>query len=966
MKKCFLKIISVLQVLVVVFLFWTNTFSQNSSVKLTMNNPINAEIKGGETNIYFVILSANQTARVEVIQDGIDVNFTAKNPNGEEFIVSLSPSGLFGDELILVTAKEMGEYLVEVSPASPRSKLGKYTIVLKEVRPSVEEDFRINEASAKILELANETTTLRYKGTIEGLREAIAKWDEVIEVSRIKKDKVWEGVALNTQGLLYNQLGEFQNALDLYLKSLEIWKELKNLQYEGSALNNIGIIYRWLGENEKAISYYNRAIAIQRETGDRRSVGIYLNNLGFSYMRLEDYEKAEDIFRQSLEIKREDERPRGKRSVAVTLNNLGRTLIFKGDIEAGLDYLQQSLDLRREIEHHWGVANSLLNLGTVQWEIGRKEEGYKNLTEANIRSVEIGDRSLESESFYLLAVAEQDRGNLTKAIENITAGLEVIERIRGELVGNESRYAYFSTVQNYYELYTDLLVSRYEKTNSKDDLALALEISERSRSRSLVELLQEAKVDFRKGIDAKLLAQQKNLEKQINDKYARRQNLLSRKSKPEAITKINNEINELNLQLEKLNLKIRTENPKFADLAEGTTINAKEIQNLLDDDSVLLEYKLGEKRSFAWLVTKDSIDIFELPKRESINSKAKKFYDLIVKNKRVERRKVDELAKDLGETLLAPFAKKINNKKLVIVADGILQYLPFSALISPESRVQSPESIDKTEKLLVETNEIVVLPSASVLAQLRKNKGVAKQNNKTIAIFADPVFDKEDSRIAANADKKPNGKNTAVARVLRDFQFGENLPRLLASRQEARNISKFVDENKSSVQTGFDASIENIQTSDLSDYQILHIATHGLLNTKRPELSGLVFSLYNKNGQSQEGFLSLNDIYNLNLSSDLVVLSACQTALGKDVRGEGLIGISRGFLYAGTNRVVASLWKVDDSATAEFMKLFYKNHLQKKMPASKALQQAKIEMKKIKRYESPFYWSAFTLLGDWQ
>ncbi len=166
--------------------------------------------------------------------------------------------------------------------------------------------------------------------------------------------------------------------------------------------------------------------------------------------------------------------------------------------------------------------------------------------------------------------------------------------------------------------------------------------------------------------------------------------------------------------------------------------------------------------------------------------------------------------------------------------------------------------------------------------------------------------------------------------------------------------------------TDFDASLENLDDAELSNYRILHFATHGLLNTKRPELSGLVLSIYDKKGKQQDGFLSLNDIYNLDLDSEMVVLSACQTALGKDVRGEGLIGLSRGFLYAGSKRIVASLWKVDDAATAEFMSRFYKNHLQNKMSASAALRQAKIEMKKIPRYKSPFYWSAFTLLGEWK
>ncbi len=941
-------------ILLAVFIYSVHCLAQIPPQKLILNRAFQFSIKGGESQSFAVSLKAGQTARVEIVQNGVDVSLAAFDTKGEKFIETETPSGLLGEDLILVTAKETGEYKVEVSPASPRAKLGKYTICLKNVRPTVADDFRINDASARILELAEEATKLKYNGTIEGLQESIVKWNEAIEVSKIKKDRVWEGVAIVAQGLIYKQLGELQKTLDSYLKSLEIWRDLKNKQYEGSAVNNIGTVYGHLGEHTEALSYFERSAEINREVGDRISLGFSLSNLAYSYLRLGDYEKAEDYFRQSLVIKRENTSTRGKRTLSVTFKNLGYTLVQKGKIDEGMQYLQESLELRQNIDYHWGIADSLLTLGKIQRGFGKQKIGFDNLKEANRRSLELGDRRLQAETFYLLAEAENDRGNLENAIENIGKGLSIIEEIRSGIVGLQARYAYFSTVQNYYELYTNLLVSRFDSKKNKDDLKLAFAISERSRSRSLVELLQEAKVDFKQGIDPELLSKKQNLQKQINDKYARQQRILGGKLKRTKVTKINREINELNTQILELNIRIRKENPKFADLSEGKTISVNEIQDLLDDKTVLVEYKLGKKRSFVWLVTKDSIDIYKLPPRKVIEKKAKEFYESVVANKRNAKVETDKLSKHLREVLFGHFADELSGKRIAVVADGILQYLPFSALQDAESNY------------LADTNEVIILPSASVLAQIRNNSTELKQNGKTVAIFADPVFDKEDFRISKNSNNKSANQNLELNRVLRDFRFGETLPRLLASRLEARNISKLLSKNKVSVQLGFQANLENIRTANLSDYRILHFATHGLLNTAHPELSGLVFSLYDKNGKSQDGFLSLNDIYNLNLSSDMVVLSACQTALGKDVRGEGLIGLSRGFLYAGSKRIVASLWKVDDSATAEFMKRFYKNHLQKGMPASKALRQTKIEMKKIRRYQSPYYWSAFTLLGDWK
>jgi CHAT domain-containing protein len=196
--------------------------------------------------------------------------------------------------------------------------------------------------------------------------------------------------------------------------------------------------------------------------------------------------------------------------------------------------------------------------------------------------------------------------------------------------------------------------------------------------------------------------------------------------------------------------------------------------------------------------------------------------------------------------------------------------------------------------------------------------------------------------------------------------MGENLPRLLASRIEARDILKLAPGGQADSRMDFEATRENASSDALSDYRVLHFATHGLLDTKHPEFSGLVFSLVDARGQPRDGFLRLNQIYNLNLNSDLVVLSACQTALGKDVRGEGLIGLTRGFMYAGARRVVPSLWKVDDSATAEFMKRFYQHMLLKKLPPAAALKQAQAELKQIPRFRSPYFWAGFTLQGEWR
>ncbi|MCB1024008.1 MAG: CHAT domain-containing protein [Acidobacteria bacterium] len=941
------------------FLSVSASFGQTMPTKLKLGAPIVSQIKGGDTQTFSLSLEADQTARVEIVQDGIDVSLFAIDPKGEKFIETESPSGLFGDDLMLVTAKVTGEFTIGVQPADPRSPVGKYTIVLKRIRPTVSQDFEINEAAKNITKLAYEADAAKYRGTVEGRREALAKWKRIAELSKIKKDRVWEGVAYISYGLIHDTLGEFQSALDAYLLSLEVWQELGIKQYEASALNNLGVVYHKIGEFGKAVPYYNQALEIQRAKGDIKSVGVYLNNLGNLYSDLNDYEKAETFYLDSLEIKRKDESIRGKRSLGASVNNLGKMLTRKGEIENGIKYLVEGYEIRKSVGDRWGEANSLLNLGKVRLDSGDREKAFEDLRISNQYSTALGDRQMQAESFYLLAVAEKERGNIDKALENVSSGLDLVEQIRSELIGSRARYTYLSTVHEFYDLYTDLLVSRYEKTNGEADLTKSLQISERSRSRSLIELLEEAKVNFRQGIDAGMLANLKSSQEELDNKYNTRENLLRGNAKPEQIAKVEAEINSLNNDVQALQSRIRRENPKYSDLIEGRTVFVAEIQNLLDEDTVFLEYKLGEKRSFVWLVTKDNVEISILPPRRIIESKAREYYNLIVANEKGQTANIEKLARDLGGVLLTPFASKIVGKRMAIVADGVLQYTPFSSLTLAQEGRSGLQPI-------VEKNEIVMLPSASVLEQIRESRGGNMAGKKAIAIFADPVFDPKDPRITGGRVTDTSGRETDLTSVLRDFQFGQTLPRLLSSRQEARDIAGLIDKNRSTVRLDFEANVRNLENGKLADYRILHFATHGLLNTSNPELSGLVFSLYDKTGQPRDGFLSLNDIYNLEISSDMVVLSACQTALGKEIRGEGLIGLSRGFLYAGTNRIVASLWKVDDSATAEFMKRFYRNHLEMGMSASAALRAAKLEMRKIPRFRSPYYWSAFTLLGEWQ
>jgi CHAT domain-containing protein len=302
---------------------------------------------------------------------------------------------------------------------------------------------------------------------------------------------------------------------------------------------------------------------------------------------------------------------------------------------------------------------------------------------------------------------------------------------------------------------------------------------------------------------------------------------------------------------------------------------------------------------------------------------------------------------------------------LIVVADGILHYVPFAALPKPLS---TPAS---RYKPLIVDHEIVMLPSASVLAELRRDLQGRTKPTKALAVFADPVFATDDPRLRPSANQpglpESNDRNSDLERSMTDLGLaGSRFPRLPFSRREAEGIIATAPAGKTAKALDFDASRARATTEDFGQYRIIHFATHGLLNSRRPELSGIVLSLVDSNGKSQDGFLRLHEVYNLKLPVDLVVLSACQTGLGKEIRGEGIVGLTRGFMYAGALRVVASLWKVDDAATADLMKRFYRGMLGKGLRPAAALREAQVEMWNQERWRSPYYWAAFVLQGEWK
>jgi CHAT domain-containing protein len=446
--------------------------------------------------------------------------------------------------------------------------------------------------------------------------------------------------------------------------------------------------------------------------------------------------------------------------------------------------------------------------------------------------------------------------------------------------------------------------------------------------------------------------------------------------------------------------------PRYAALTQPTSLSLPEIQQLLDPDTLLLEYALGDERSYVWAVTRAGLMGAQLPSRTEIEAAARRLYEQVTGPER-GRGSAPEAANDgwnaeyaqqaaaLSDMVLGPVASQLGAKRLLLVADGALQYVPFGALPLPRGQTATgcgPSAPDRAGSPafgcvvrppdlcstlrggcpLVVTHELVSLPSASALAVLRLEFAGRQPRPKELAVVADPVFDGEDVRVRRGPGRSVSVSAAPAAGELDRAldavglpAFGNRIPRLPFSRQEAERILALLPPGSGFKALDFDASRATATTA-LAEYRMVHFATHALVNSEHPELSGLVLSLVDGRGTPQDGFLRLHDVYNLSLPADLVVLSACRTALGEDVRGEGFVGLTRGFFYAGAARLVASLWKVDDAATAELMTRFYAAMLKDGLAPAAALRRAQVELWSSRRWHAPYYWAAFFLQGEWR
>ena len=791
--------------------------------------------------------------------------------------------------------------------------------------------------------------------------------------------------SLNDLAFVAQDRGDLRKAEEYRLRALKIQRRLAP---EGggvaASLNNLGLIAQQRGMLAEAEDYFTQSAEVTKKWGtDTLAYASTLSNLGAVARARGDLARADDVLHQSQLIY-EKSSPQGV-PTGVLYEDICELREEQGRLPEAEDYCLKALAIAQAAApDSLEAANTLADLGQIESKRKNWERAAEHLQQAlKIYAASAPGSIGHGQTLLAMGDVRKQQQKPEEAAALFQEGLVLLENRSLHLGGGEAAQAGFrSRFANYYASYVDLLISQ-----GKTEVAFAM--VERTRARAFLEMLSAARIDVRKGADPALVAQERSLQVKIAAKSNARLKLLSGNHSDTQIAVMDKEVAALLNDYREIEQQLRERSPAYAAFTQPQPLTTADVQHdLLDPGTVLLEYSLGEERSHVFVLKANALKVYTLAPRDQIETLAREAYNsLIARNQngednpdrqRARLRKTDDefaaKAAQLSQLVLAPLAAELRGQRLVIVSDGALQYIPFAAL--PEPRVQNPRAPGAP---MMAAHVIVNLPSAAALKILRQAESGRPRPAKTVAVLADPVFSAEDGRLAgkskpalvaasapsAQARDDAPARDDRLTRSIRDVGL-MHLSRLPYTRREADGILALAAPQSRMGALDFQATRARALDPDLGGYQLVHFATHGLIDNQHPELSGLVFSLFDDQGKPIEGFLPLEDIYNLNLPVNTVVLSACETGLGKEISSEGLVGMTRGFMYAGATRVVASLWKVNDVATAELMRGFYRGMLRDHLPASAALRQAQLQMSKEPRWSSPYFWAAFQLHGEWK
>ncbi len=771
--------------------------------------------------------------------------------------------------------------------------------------------------------------------------EAIQHYENSLHHSQESGDKNTENTASNLLGNAFWKIGEYSKALHFYIQSLMICREIGNKLGEATALNNSAIIYDKTDNLSKALEYYDAALRIFEEAGAKSSQGMCLNNIASIHYRQQNYSFSLECYLQAMKIAQETG---NKRSEANRLKNIANVYSKINNFSEAEKYYSVSLQEARAIEVKELEAKIYMDMGYSHIDANDNVRSINSFTKALTIARELGLPETTWLSHSGLGTAYEKQERPADAIYHYKKAIAVIEDVRSQLELEEHKSGFLRSKVKVYESLINTLFIQSQKHLNKGFGKEAFRYAEKAKARVFLDSLQTSKVNLRKSLTPNLRDEEFKLSRNIS--------IIQTELVKPGLTRTQRE--ELFRNLERAEedyanfiQTLRMENPEYVLLVYPKPNTLEEIQSSLpDNETAIIEYFLGQDHSFVFYIDQKKFSMFRLVQSSDLQARVSDYIQLISIRDENGKFRAFAAGKKLFQDLIGPFEANLKGiKKLIIIPDGNLNYLPYEAIIFSSSRNQ--------DQFFIESFQISYAPSASSWMMLCQRKR-AETAVKDFLAFADPVF-----FFSTSSEKQADADN-----ILREFYLeqGFDFSPLLFSGKEVKQVSKYFKKRSRDIYTKRKAKEETLKNLPLESYKIIHFATHGFIDEKVPHRSALILTL--DEDPAEDGFFQAREVFNQRINSKLVVLSACQTGKGKLEKGEGVIGLYRSFLFAGTQAVLMSLWSINDKATAEFMKYFYENLVQG-CSKVEALQKAKIRMI-ASEYSHPFYWAAFVLNGEGQ
>ncbi|MCU1268357.1 MAG: hypothetical protein JWM21_4675 [Acidobacteria bacterium] len=842
---------------------------------------------------------------------------------------------------------------------------------------------------------------------------ALAPLSEALKSYKSGGDMNGIGVTSDALGDLYLQEGQYEVALGYFQSARQAFVANKEMLNASLLISKIGEAYLLLDNIAEAKEVF---VQFGSQAAPPASTDVVQHKTFFAYSRNKlgegraDYlmgqqNAAEADFKDLLAAASSptarDQEATRFRVAAVT--NLGDVLFRKGDLAAARIRYNEAIQLarrERRIDLEWAAK---AGLGKTLWALSQRAPTTRLRTPAG--PIDPTDRRAAHSLGQTASVQTQEsavklQADAQDAYRDALADIETV--VEGSIRGHEARTTFLSTTSQVFAeaaaLNSEMALAAKRNDSSGSSLRFTAEgfrIAEQGRARSLLDVLADGHAEISAGVPPDLI-------KRRSENLANQQLIgaqltgvsLAGETPKQTSAELEAELERLAVEFESLENQIKAASPRLNSLIHTRSLTLDEVQRrVLDDETALLEYSLGEQSSYLWVITRQNAALFKLPAGSTMDQLAMDFRAQLIPP-RLQRRNVGvdvpttEQQRGLGlgtaapatdtaafaraahalyQVALAPAASMIGNRRLVIVADGALNFVPFEALVTTD-RGGDYNSLE----YLIKTNRVSYAPSASVTAAVRDQKRAVGRN---ILLVADPVFSANDPRLPTGSAAVPGevtrglGLDSAVTDVNGPPQSSgpPTLPRLAGTRIEAEQIGRLAKASGAQGDLWLDLSAneDDLKHRDIQSYRVLHVATHGVLDAMRPQFSGLVLSLVG-NKSDDDGFLRTGEVFNLRLGAPLVMLSACETGLGKVKRGEGVIGLSRAFMYAGATTVGVTLWSVADKPTAELMTDFYQRLLGPNPSPSDAMREAQLAMISGKKYSAPFYWAPIVLVGEWK